>query len=90
MDWRGFYNPNLSLGFVWTLFQYRRKRHYNKGKKQNSAKKNQDCKNLRKLWFTVSIPMRYCRYTIAALSVYHSCTVGARVLPLWCKGAALF
>ena len=38
MDWRGFYNPDLSLGFAWTLFQYRRKRHYNKGKKQNSAK----------------------------------------------------
>ena len=34
--------------------------------------------------------MVYCEYTYAALLVQGCCTLGARVLHSWCKGAALF
>ena len=34
------------------------------------------------LWFTGHIAMRFCRCTY--------CTVGARVMHLWCQGAAHF
>ena len=81
MDWRGFYNPNLSLGFIWTSFQYRRKRHYNKGKKQNSAKKIRIVRTYGScglpsiyLWDTVSIPMLHCRCKGAAPLVQGRCT----------------
>ena len=81
MDWRGLYNPNLSLGFAWTLFQHRRRRHYNKGKKQNSAKTIRNVKTHGScglpsvyLWNTVSIPMLHCRCKGAAPLVQGGCT----------------
>ena len=81
MDWRGLYNPNLSLGFAWTLFQHRRRCHYNKGKKQNSAKTIRNVKTYGScglpsvyLWNTVSIPMLHCRCKGAAPLVQGCCT----------------
>ena len=74
MDWRGLYNPNLSLEFAWTLFQHRRRRHYNKGKKQNSAK---TIRNVKTYWqFPKSILLPKQKYQKSIAIWYQQSSIG--------------